>query len=177
MDGKRQQLDVAHEIDPSDGTFRKLRDVLAEISGIPAIDIVAETSIFSLGLDSLSAIQIVQTGRKEGLNVSVADILQGRTVKGISQRICQKDKDASKADRDQSKTEPTTEASLISDTLTLEALRYAGVRVDDVDDVLPCLPGQSYHLATWLKSERTLGEAVFTYDCRSFMDSNRLLRA
>lgn len=55
MDGKRQQLDVAHEIDPSDGTFRKLRDVLAEISGIPAIDIVAETSIFSLGLDSLSA--------------------------------------------------------------------------------------------------------------------------
>ena len=165
------------DADRSDAILRKLRNVLAGISGIPAENIADKSSIFSLGLDSISAIQIAQTGRKEGLSVTVADILQGRTVMGISHRIFQKEKEEGNYKYHQPKGEPTAGPSLISNASRSEVLELVGVRDEDVEAVMPCLPGQSYHLATWLRSGRTLDEAAFIYDCPYSIDLDRLLSA
>ncbi|KAL8650194.1 MAG: hypothetical protein Q9210_003968, partial [Variospora velana] len=171
--------------DPTANTIEVVRKLLAKASGIAVESITNDASIFSLGLDSISAIQIAAVARKEGLKLTVADVLQGRTLKEISQRLVQK-QDQAIAPSNQmngAKSPPTCQraqdaaASYTPQDTISKALDLAGLRDGDVEEVLPCLPGQSYHLMTWLKSGRTLGEGTFTYFSKDGLDPDRLLNA
>ncbi|KAL8751114.1 MAG: hypothetical protein Q9184_006175 [Pyrenodesmia sp. 2 TL-2023] len=155
-----------------------IRRLLANVSGIPIDNITDNASIFSLGLDSISAIQIAATARKQAIKLSVADVLQGRTLKGICQRLAQSQHE--KTIPNGVTEHPSTSnssAHLLSTATKLRALSSAGLRDNDIETILPCLPGQTYHLLTWLASGRTLGEGTFTYNCRTHLSPPRLLSA
>ncbi|KAI4252425.1 MAG: hypothetical protein LQ352_004298 [Teloschistes flavicans] len=162
--------DTKVEIDGK--TLVVVRRLLADASGIPDDHITEDASIFSLGLDSISAIQIAATAHKQGLNLSVADVLQGRTVRGICQRFDQR---KSRAEQREVLNDQSSRDTL-SGEIRSKALAMAGIRDDDVEDVLPCLPGQHYHLLAWLKSGRTLGEGTFTYCSKAILDLEQLQR-
>ena len=66
---------------------------------------------------------------------------------------------------------------MVSPYSKLRALGIVGAHEKDVEDVLPCLAGQLYHLAGWLKSGRTMYEAIFTYHCRNRLDAGLLKMA
>lgn len=136
-----------------------IRRALSKISGIPLDSIPVDASIFSLGLDSISAIRVAATCRKQGYGVSVADVLQGRSLEGICRRLRERSSDQESNGKKQSTN------TLISAECKSKALVLANVEKEAVEDVLPCLAGQQYHLATWLKSRRKMCEAVFTYQC------------
>ncbi|KAL9136511.1 MAG: hypothetical protein Q9175_002274, partial [Cornicularia normoerica] len=134
-----------------------IRTALSEVSGISLENISVDASIFSLGLDSISAIQVAATCRKQGYSVSVADVLQGRSLGGICRQRRERNPEPNKHVKYQS--------TLISTESRSKALVLANVKDEDIEDVLPCLAGQLYHLASWLKSRRTLCEATWTYQC------------
>ena len=159
---------------PTSATLDTIRELLAETSGIPKANITDVASIFSLGLDSLSAIHIAALGRKKGFPVVVADILQGRTVTGIAERV-EAAQNVSKANRMDNYLQASPPKDLLSLDPDPQGPVLAGLRGEDVETVVPCLPGQLFHLALWLKSGRTLGEATFTYACKERMDPNRVL--
>ncbi|PWY89880.1 nonribosomal siderophore peptide synthase SidC [Aspergillus heteromorphus CBS 117.55] len=142
--------------------------VLAEIAGVSVDNITPTTSIFNIGLDSLSAIRIAAICRSKGLKTSVADILQGNTVRGISQRI-------------QPMPEQTVEpqGALIKnyDEVEKTALQRLNLSKDSVEAILPCLGGQLYHLIGWLKSGRKLFEPAWPYFSSERIDSTRLEEA
>ena len=169
----------------ADDKLGTVRQLLAEASGLMTEHITNETSIFSLGLDSISAIQLAAAARKEGLKLSVADILQGRTVRGICWRLDQTEKGTTTEDGrvrhavTESNDEPphATLPSQISRDVRSKAVALAGLRDDDVQEVTACLPGQYYHLLTWLKSGRTLGEGTWTYASQKTLDVQQLLSA
>lgn len=162
-----------------------VRDVLAKASGIAVDRIANDASIFSLGFDSISAMQIASAARKEGLKLSVADVLQGRTLNGICQRLVRKqDQSVTATDQMNGSTSPPSHqpaqiamTSYTPQGVESKILALAGLRDADVEEILPCLPGQCYHLMTWLKSGRTLGEGTFTYVCEDGLDPDRLLHA
>lgn len=158
-----------------------VRKLLAKVSGISEAHITSEASIFTLGLDSISAIQIAQVGRKDGLKITVADVLQGRTVIGISQRLQQETSSEVKTEiepNDHAKSEnQSSHTSDVQPSTRSEVLASTGLRDEDVENILPCLPGQVYHLTAWLQSGRTLGEGTFTYACKQALDPDRLLDA
>ena len=156
-----------------------VRKLLAKVSGISEANITNEASIFALGLDSISAIQIAQVGRRDGLMITVADVLQGRTVLGISQRLQQKISSEVSTETNLSEYTPSrsNQTSDVQLAPSSDVLARAGLRDEDVEDVLPCLPGQVYQLTTWLQSCRTLGEGTFTYACKQALDPNRILDA
>ncbi|KAL8968481.1 MAG: hypothetical protein Q9197_004859, partial [Variospora fuerteventurae] len=171
---------------PKANTTELVRELLAKASGIAVESITNDASIFSLGLDSISAIQIASAARKDGLKLSVADVLQGRTLKGICQRLFQKQDQAifpSNQMNGGATSPPTRQraqeavASYTPQDTISKALFLAGLRDDDVEEILPCLPGQYYHLMTWLKSGRTLSEGTFTYFSKDALDPERLLNA
>ena len=173
------------EIDVGSDTLETVRRLLVKVSGTSIEDVTNGTSIFALGLDSISAIQIATEARKEGVELSVANVLQGRTVKGISQRL-EQSQNKRLANNGQTKRTVTGHShEPASDPLTLQVsndakskvLALAGLRVDHVEEILPCLAGQYFHLLTWLKSGRTRGEGTFTYRCKDRLDPNRLLKA
>ncbi|KAI9374718.1 hypothetical protein BJX61DRAFT_540522 [Aspergillus egyptiacus] len=131
-----------------------IHSVLAEVTGIPLEEIKPTTSIFNLGLDSLSAIRIASKCRGKGLKISVADILQGITLRGISRRV-----------RMVPATEETSRVVLTRNygSAEIEALQKLGLGRESIQDILPCLPGQFYHLTSWLKSRRTLLEPAWVF--------------
>ncbi|KIA75535.1 peptide synthetase [Aspergillus ustus] len=140
-----------------------IRSVLAEVTGIPLEEIKPDTSIFNLGLDSLSAIRIASLCRGRGLKAGVGDILQGNTVRGISQRV-----------RSVTTPDSPSQGSLLEDSIKAQVLEKLQLKGNEVETVLPTLPGQFYHLASWLKSERKLLEPVWAFFSTKRIDSARL---
>lgn len=153
--------------------FEFVRRALSEVSGISPESIPVDASIFSLGLDSISAIRIAATCRKQGHTLTVADVLQGRSLRGIRLRLRERSLDQ---DSDQT-SHVNNQITLISEESRSKALVLANVKENAVEYVLPCLAGQQYHLATWLKSRRTMCEAVFTYRCSKSLSVDDLRHA
>ncbi|KAE8320108.1 hypothetical protein BDV41DRAFT_516754 [Aspergillus transmontanensis] len=131
-----------------------VKSVLADVSGVPVDSINPSTSIFSIGLDSLTAIRIASICRSKGLRTGVADILQGNTLRGISQRIRPIAEQAVKP-----------QGALIKNYGQVEKIVLGQLKLnkESIETILPCLGGQYYHLVSWLKSGRKLFEPVWPY--------------
>jgi amino acid adenylation domain-containing protein len=145
-----------------------VRSVLAEISGVPIEEIKPGTSIFNIGLDSLTAIRIASICRSKGLKTGVADILQGNTLRGISQRIRPMTDQAVKP-----------QGTLIKncDTVERAVLEQLNLDKESIETILPCLGGQYYHLVSWLKSGRKLFEPAWPYFTTERIDAEKLEEA
>ncbi|BCS01581.1 nonribosomal siderophore peptide synthase SidC [Aspergillus luchuensis] len=145
-----------------------IQSVLAEIAGVSVDNIKPNTSIFNIGLDSLTAIRIASICRSKGLKIGVADILQGNTLRGISQRIQPSAEQAVQR-----------QGSLVKNYAEVETtvLRQLNLSKDSVEAILPCLGGQFYHLVSWLKSGRRLLEPAWAYHCSKRIDSAKIEEA
>ena len=166
---KRPQKTRQHDDVSSGPDLDCIHNTLSEISGIPLERIALNTSIFSLGLDSIAAIQVAAACRKKGYSVSVADVLQGHSLGGI----CRLLRGKNLVQNGQLK----SQSSMISSELRSKALALVNARDEDVEDVLPCLGGQVYHLASWLKSGRLLCEPIWTYSCQERLNAEDLMSA
>ncbi|KAH6676468.1 peptide synthetase [Halenospora varia] len=62
----------------------QMRDIISSYTDVPAQRIRADMSIFRLGLDSISAVQVASRLRKLGHNVMASDILEYPTIKQLS---------------------------------------------------------------------------------------------
>ncbi|KAI4270260.1 MAG: hypothetical protein LQ337_006791 [Flavoplaca oasis] len=147
-----------------------IQEALSVVSQITLKNISSDVSIFSLGLDSIAAIRVAAACRQKGYAVSVADVLQGRTVRGICQRLRERtDKQVPDFPDQQIDT-------LVPSDTKAKALAVLDVKADEVEQISPCLAGQVFHLASWLKTSRTTCEAVFTYQSSPDLDV-KLLRS
>lgn len=143
---------------------------LADFASIPIEQLSLDTSVFSLGVDSISAITVVSTCKRKGMKLSVVDIIQGITVGRICELAYAKASNAKKT----SGTPATAIKPMLDDATKLIALSRLGVREEDVEDVLPVLSGQEYHLAAWLRSGRTTYEPSWVFRTDVPLDVNRL---
>ena len=88
----RQQ---APEVEPQsaeeehDWTSREqtMREVLAEISRVPMASISKASTIYELGLDSISAAQVAARLRKDGIHISVIDILERPSIELLADQL------------------------------------------------------------------------------------------
>ncbi|KAL1969365.1 hypothetical protein VTN77DRAFT_9558 [Rasamsonia byssochlamydoides] len=135
-----------------------IQQVLAEIANVSVDVIKPNTSIYSIGLDSIAAIRIAAICRSKGLKVGVADILKGQTLRGISARIS-----AATATAAAQESHPTKPLVHLDQSVREAVLKQLQLSETDVKTIIPCLSGQMYHLASWLKSGRTLFEPAWSY--------------
>ncbi|KAL1728701.1 putative peptide synthetase [Schizophyllum commune] len=172
---KRQQPIVNGDPPQPDREFtaneRILRDVFAEVSKIPVERIGLTTPLYALGLDSVAAIQISARCRKQGLPILVADVFQGETVMGI----CAVFEERGRALNNTA--EASVDRVLVAPGTKDAALRLLGLTEQDVEDVLPVLAGQDYHLASWLASGGTFYQPVFVYKANGALDPARMEQA
>ncbi|KAI4158074.1 MAG: hypothetical protein LQ342_007780 [Letrouitia transgressa] len=140
-----------------------IKEVLSEISGIALRDVAPQMTIFSLGLDSIAAIHVAATCRHRGVDLTVADVLQGRSLEGICHRY-----------RVKRHGQAATESIIVTPERRSKATKILKVRDEEVETFLPCLGGQFYHLASWLKSGRNRFEATWAFSCFKRVDELRL---
>lgn len=72
---------------PGTATEIKIRDIWAEVLNIPAGEIQWNTSFFSLGGDSISAMTVASLALRQGLSFSGADILRHRNIERLAKSI------------------------------------------------------------------------------------------
>lgn len=65
-------------------TQREVRSVMSDLSSVPVAHIMHNTSMFSLGLDSLNAVQIASELEKRGFVTSASKVMQAPNLEGIA---------------------------------------------------------------------------------------------
>lgn len=65
----------------------RIRDVLSRLSHTPLDDVLPEMSIYQLGLDSISAVQIASALRNQGFGVSASDVMRFNTCADLADHL------------------------------------------------------------------------------------------
>ncbi|KAK1835667.1 non-ribosomal peptide synthetase [Podospora conica] len=129
-------------------TESTVRNVLSALSEVDVSRIQRQTSIYRLGLDSISAVQIASLLRNQGLKVSASDVISNPTCERLAQFL------------DDQQTTPSNEGPSAGPDLDLAVFRQQirqqiqaqGIPLDSLDSVLPCTPMQEGIMAQFIKS-------------------------
>jgi amino acid adenylation domain-containing protein len=151
-------------------TETQVREVLAKVSGTPIDEIHPTTSIYHLGLDSVSAVQVATALRKSGLSVSVTDVLKYTNCVDIGTHV------------DQSSRTDMPKATLFDfesfdRKFRSEISQRIRIRAEDIEAISPCTPLQSGMISQTIAKE---GSVYFNYvrlRLNPGIDLRRLCRA
>jgi aryl carrier-like protein len=128
----------------------KIRNVLSVASGVPEGSIEKSSTIFELGLDSISAIKVTALLKKQSVKLAVSDMLRAGTIENM----------AAVANSSQPGFSVTNISSILRDSLNgidvALLLQSHGIDSQHVEKVFPTTGGQSYFL-----SMHTLNPEVF----------------
>ncbi|KAH8672879.1 BcNRPS3, nonribosomal peptide synthetase [Tricladium varicosporioides] len=145
--------------------FEVLLASFSNVSNIISEKIELQTSIFALGIDSITAIRVASICRQNGVRLSVADVLKGRSVGGILRLLKFKSDTVAASEN---------KARELSTAVINAVIKHTQYVSSAVEEVLPCMAGQAYHLASWLKSGRTTYEPVWALRSSSRLDVDKI---
>ncbi|KAK0707332.1 non-ribosomal peptide synthetase [Lasiosphaeris hirsuta] len=147
---------TAQEADTTDEVWTaaesSIRKVLSTLSTSDVARVRRKTTIYQLGLDSISAVQIASLLRKKGYQVSASDVIDKPTCERLALHV---DSHTSIANG--------TKATFDLDGFRAQVwpqIETQGVIADSVESIIPCTPLQSGMLAQFIKSG---GHDYFNY--------------
>ncbi|XWX00486.1 hypothetical protein V2A60_008506 [Cordyceps javanica] len=166
---------ASYDSEATERYLESLVRILSETTDNSAEKMDAQTSIYSLGVDSIVAIRVAGQCRRAQIPLTTMDILRNAKLGKLCEVALAK---AAKQDssRDLPK-DADAKAPLVGPEVREQALSKLGKRPEDVQDVLPVLAGQEFHLALWLKSGKTLYEPTWVFKTRGELDADRLRSA
>lgn len=132
---------------------KTIREVFVKMSGIQASRIGKGTSLYSLGLDSLNAVQVASQLRKRGLRVSAADVMEFQTVAGLVGML--PSAGAGQEGKQQNRSSSISFDDFDKQYRQADCERY-GLASSDVEAIRPCTQVQSGMLAQSLHSQGQL---------------------
>jgi len=146
----------------------KTREAFSKISRVPAEQISRSSTIYEIGLDSISASQVAMELGKAGLQVSAIDILEGPSIALLSHKL-----------------KPLVEAPTVKDTSDELISRFAARFTDQVcaetallkgkiAGVYPCTPAQEGMLSQFLRSKGGLYFNHTVFELPRSIDLSRL---
>ncbi|TGZ81379.1 acetyl-CoA synthetase-like protein [Ascodesmis nigricans] len=138
----------------------RMRAIMSKVSGLPEEDIQRTQTIFHLGLDSISAIQLSVEFRKAGFNLSVAQILREATIERMALSLEEDRPRSPLLELDvnsalQKASQPVNSASILKE-----------FSVGEVEAILPATAGQVYMLSAWKNSNFDLFMPTFAFKTR-----------
>ncbi|KAJ9482915.1 hypothetical protein VN97_g10506, partial [Penicillium thymicola] len=149
---------------------RSLRVIWSEVLGIPLQDVTFLTTFFSLGGDSITAMQVVSASRARGILITVRNILDSQTIPSLAAQAQRVEAAADTKTHSVNSTQiPTEELAATatgfplahlsdSDMLVIEGqyLNSIGLSsITEIEDILSCSPIQQGILLTQMQSPST----------------------
>ncbi|KAF8420669.1 hypothetical protein EV426DRAFT_239732 [Tirmania nivea] len=165
----------------------EVRDIIAEISQLPVDRISKVSTIYQIGLDSISAAQVAMRLQKRGFIITVIDILECPSIKQLSPRLIYKT----------SGDKQDTESLALTYQLTSFAARFTSSLIaeytlssNQIVAVYPCTATQAGMLSQFLRSDGCLYFNHYLYELfptadvqplrqawTEIMEENEILRA
>lgn len=132
-----------------EGVEEIIASVLAEIAGIPKEEITRVTTLFHLGLDSISAIKVSSALKKKSISLHVSAMLKNPTVESMA-------KVARPLGQFIKTILNNQDFMRRLDQSYLQRLKSADITKDQVESVYDCSPGQLFFLGVWTASGHQL---------------------
>lgn len=158
---------------PFSGTALQIRTALASVAQVAEKDIEPGMSIFHIGLDSISAIKVSSTLRRQGITLSVGEMLRARTIENMAEVVDKRTKSATNVPEDSDAIINQALHGLDQD----QASQLAGVEGSQIDRILPFTAGQLYMLSMWLNTKGTNFYPEFTYHLKGHVSFETLRKS
>ncbi|KAJ4376425.1 hypothetical protein N0V83_001709 [Neocucurbitaria cava] len=127
----------------------QVRDIFARLSQMSSDDILPTTSMYQVGLDSISAVQIAAALRRQGHKVAAADVMKYMTCTAIATRI-------SRSSASEIPTAVQFDFSSFEHKHKALVLEACGIDVAQVHAIRPCTPLQNGMLSLFVAREGAL---------------------
>jgi aryl carrier-like protein len=139
-----------------------IRTVIADVAGLSEGEIQRTQTIFHLGLDSINAIQLSSNLRKEGIDLTVAEIIREATVEKMAMAVGFKSDNLIAIERS-----PLDTRNLLIKSMEGVDITHClnGISQEKIDAVYPITPGQLYMLEAWKNSSGALFMPTFVFKC------------
>ncbi|KAH7070182.1 hypothetical protein FB567DRAFT_215680 [Paraphoma chrysanthemicola] len=136
-----------------------IRQVLASVSGMQEDDITYDTTIFHIGLDSISAIKVSSLLRKKNIILGVGDMLRAGTVSAMARLLETRQDEKVEVDLGHELSIDNIVHNVGREVIKKQAM-LAGVPFAEIEElqVQPVTAGQQYMLSMWL---RTMGGNMY----------------
>ncbi|OJD40019.1 peptide synthetase [Diplodia corticola] len=153
---------------------KKVAEVLASMASVDDSDISRNSSIFELGLDSISVIGFAGALRKAGFrNAQASVIMKNPVVSRLAKALASKDSGADRASIQAAK----RDISACQHQYKAIAARALGVRQDAIEGIAPCSPLQQGIISRSLESDKPVYFATFKFELSSDVDLSKLRAA
>ncbi|KAK1246285.1 hypothetical protein MKX08_000087 [Trichoderma sp. CBMAI-0020] len=154
-----------------DQTTLAVRKVLSYVSDIPEDSIRPESSLYHLGLDSISAIKVSSLLRKEGIYLNPRDLIRATSISQMGRL-------ASLLLTNGDRPKPKEVAWTPTDDVDIETLFVsAHISKEDVEMVLPALPMQVYMISAWQNAQGSVFYPEFRYILKGAVREDEVLSA
>lgn len=164
--GSMTVLSAAPNDAEGSGVDKTLQSLISSISRIPIQAIDAQTVLASLGIDSITSIQVAAKSRQAGVQLSATDIASCRTFADLVR----------KAQPHTQKTSPPSENSFpiaLSPRETKAIISRFDVGAP-IERILPMSSGQRFLLAAWQKTGGRKYQHAFMFLLPQSVDRSRL---
>ncbi|KAK2880039.1 NRPS [Arthroderma sp. PD_2] len=132
----------------------QIRATLSLVASVPKEEITKLTTIFHLGIDSISAIKVSSLLRRESVIISVRDLLRAETVGKMADTIISSKKPSK---------EDSASLQVPKDSNIDIQLHKNGISPENVKTLLPATAGQTYMVEMWKSSNGKLFFPDFFY--------------
>ncbi|KAF8610148.1 hypothetical protein BDV93DRAFT_517326 [Ceratobasidium sp. AG-I] len=152
----------------------KFKDILIAFTKVPTSNVHPSSQLASLGLDSISAIQLAGMAKRAGIKLAAADVAGSTTLADVAAIISKKAEHSSPQ-----KAQQDAPARPLLNQETLDQARSAlpdSLR-GSVEDFLPTTPGMDFMLASWVRSGGWSFQHVFAFKISPGTDTPKLHRA
>ncbi|KAI0721073.1 peptide synthetase [Cerioporus squamosus] len=156
-----------------DGRFEKFREILSTTTKVEPSKIHHHTHLAALGIDSITAVQIVAKGRRIGLRLTAADVVQSRTINDVLKKV-----------QDVSSSPPNGHVYMEVDgqaavpAVDLPRKVWPSLvqshLVDQIERVTHASAGMEWLVGMWQHSEGSRFQHVFGYRLGKDVDANKL---
>ncbi|KAK5697898.1 NRPS protein [Elasticomyces elasticus] len=165
--------DTMQETQELSETACSIRETLAQVARLPIDDVPPTAAIESLGIDSISAIKVATLLRRQGISLTVSEILQAKTTIKMAK--------AADTKSPFSTAESVPSAQVIAKALDARSLTTlpgsSSIDQSTVESTLPATAGQIYMVKIWQASDGQLFYPTFGYELKGGFDVEQLRRA
>ncbi|KAI8838405.1 hypothetical protein BC829DRAFT_447409 [Chytridium lagenaria] len=159
------------------------RKILSKASGVSEEQILPSSSIFHLGLDSISVVRISAELKDEGIRIDASQILQLQTLEQITARICKERLTPAVAS---TKLLAEAKVAILEEYVRTklgnaaskgEVAKYLGLSEDSIESILPTSAGQTFTISSWINSNGEQFSSSFGFVSKTCLQSERLMTA
>lgn len=159
-DDASNQGNASTELSP---LVSSITSALTKVAKVSDGDVTPDSTVESIGIDSISAIKVSAILRKESIKLPVSDLLRSQTPKKMAETV--------EAQTETPVTNGHSASNVISAALqhvdVAQVCDKAGVDKSNVEAVLPATAGQIYMLSMWSRSNGVLFYPTFRYHLKT----------